>query len=134
MTMQLCLLDDEKVIFSLPLPWTATSDLPFLLSDSELERLSSLYSIGSNRKRLRVMMELAKGREVRFSDVMQIVTNPKLAQDSLQPMVKEGLVLHEKGYGYRPSEMGVKVLLVLTLGFGRILALVEAQRGAGRSE
>lgn len=128
--MRLCLLDDEKVLFSLPLPWTGTPELPFLLSEAELDRLSSLYSLGSNRKRLRVMTELAKGREVRFSDIMQIVTNPKLAQDNLQPMVKEGLVLHEKGYGYRPSEVGVKVLLVLTLGFGRILALVDSQKGA----
>ena len=125
MTMQLCLIDDEKVLFSLPLPWTGSQELPFQLSDAEVERLSSLYSIASNKKRLRVMMELAKGREVRFSDIMQIVTNPKLAQDSLQPMVREGLVLHEKGYGYAPSEAGLKVLLVLTIGFGRILALID---------
>ncbi len=125
MTMQLCLIEDEKVLFSLPLPWTGSQELPFHLSEEEIERLSSLYSIGSNKKRLRVMMELAKGREVRFSDIMQIVTNPKLAQDSLQPMVREGLVLHEKGYGYAPSETGLKVLLVLTIGFGRILALID---------
>jgi hypothetical protein len=132
--MRICLMEDEKVLFSLPLPWTAATELPFLLSDPELDHLSSLYAIGSNRKRLRVMMELAKGREVRFSDIMKIVTNPKLAQDSLQPMVREGLVLHEKGYGYRPSDSGLKVLLVLTLGFGRILSLVEARRGGVRNE
>lgn len=125
MTMQLCLIEDEKIVFSLPLPWTGSQELPLQLTEAEIERLSSLYSIGSNKKRLRVMMELAKGREVRFSDIMQIVTNPKLAQDSLQPMVREGLVLHEKGYGYAPSETGLKVLLVLTVGFGRILALID---------
>jgi hypothetical protein len=123
--MQLCLIEDEKVLFSLPLPWTGSQELPLQLSEADIERLTSLYSIGSNKKRLRVMMELAKGREVRFSDIMQIVTNPKLAQDSLQPMVREGLVLHEKGYGYTPSEAGLKVLLVLTIGFGRILALID---------
>lgn len=125
MTIQLCLIEDEKVLFSLPLPWTGSQELPFQLTETEMERLSSLYSIGSNRKRLRVMMELAKGREVRFSDIMQLVTNPKLAQDSLRPMVREGLVLHEKGYGYAPSETGLKVLLVLTIGFGKILALID---------
>lgn len=89
MTLQLCLMEDEKVLFSLPLPLRESGQLPFPLSEAELERLSALYSIGSNRKRLRVMMELAKGQEMRFSDVMQLVTNPKLAQDSLQPMVRE---------------------------------------------
>ena len=129
MTLRLCLLDDDRVLFSLPLPWKSGSELPSALTDEELERLSILYSMGSNRKRLKVMMELAKGRELRFSDVMLMVTNPKLAQDSLQPMVREGLVLHEKGMGYRPSSGGLRVLLVLTLGLGRILTLVERDAG-----
>jgi hypothetical protein len=131
MTMRLCLMDDEKVLFSLPLSWRSGTEPPFALSDSELDRLSDLYSVGSNRKRLGVMLELAKGRELRFSEVMQLVTNPKLARDSLQPMVREGLVLHEKGMGYRPSETGLRVLLVLTLGFGKILALIEGEKGGG---
>jgi hypothetical protein len=134
MTLQLCLMEDDKVLFTLPLPWKTAGELPFVLSEDELDRLSTLYSIGSNRKRLRVMMELAKGGELRFSDVMQLVTNPKLAQDSLQPMVREGLVLHQKGLGYRPSETGLKVLLVLTVGFGRILALVEGESGRRPNE
>jgi hypothetical protein len=129
MTLQICLMEDDNVLFSLALPRRASGELPFLLSERELDRLSTLYSIGSNRKRLRVMMELAKGGELRFSEVMQLVTNPKLAQDSLKPMVGAGLVLHEKGLGYKPSETGLRVLLVLTLGLGRILALVEGEMG-----
>jgi hypothetical protein len=134
MTLKICLIEDEKVLFSLALPWKTKGELPFTLSEGELEKLSTLYSIASNRKRLRVMMELAKGNEMRFSDVMQLVTNPKLAQDSLQPMVREGLVLHERGLGYRPSGPGVKVLLVLTLGLGRILALLDSEKGGSPNE
>lgn len=133
MPLRICLMEDDRVLFSLPLPWRPSDaespDLPFSLSEAELDRLASLYSIGSNRKRLRVMMELARGRELRFSDVMQIVTNPKLAQDSLQPMVREGLVLHEKGMGYRPSAPGLRVLLLLTIGLGRMLVLLERENG-----
>ncbi len=128
MTMRLCLMEDEKVLFSLPLAWRSGAEPSFALTGEELDRLSNLYAVGSNRKRLGVMLELVKGRELRFSDVMQLVTNPKLARDSLQPMVEEGLVLHEKGMGYRPSETGLRVLLVLTLGFGKILALIEGER------
>jgi len=134
MTLQICLMDDDKVLFSLALPWRGSGELPYQLTETEVDRLSTLYSIGSNRKRLRVMMELAKGREVRFSDVMQLVTNPKLAQDSLQPMVREGLVLHEKGLGYRPSGTGLKVLLLLTVGLGKILAIVEGETGGKSNE
>ena len=134
MTLRICLVEDERVLFSLPLPWSGSRDLPIALSESDLDRLSRLYSIGSNRKRLRVMMELAKGGEIRFSDVMQLVTNPKLAQDSLRPMVKEGLVLHEKGFGYKPSDSGLKVLLILTVGLGRILALIDGEPGVKPNE
>lgn len=41
---------------------------------------------------------------------------------------------HEKGLGYKPSETGLKVLLVLTVGFGRILAVIEGQDGGMHDE
>lgn len=127
-------MEDNRVLFSLPLTSKLAAEGRAGLSEADLDRLSKLYSIGSNRKRLRVMMEFAKGGELRFSDVMQLVTNPKLAQDSLQPMVKEGLVLHEKGLGYRPSQNGLKILLVLTVGLGRIVALLEDETGGRPDE
>jgi len=127
-------MEDDRVLFSLPLTSKLAAEGRAGLSETDLDRLSKLYSIGSNRKRLRVMMEFAKVGELRFSDVMQLVTNPKLAQDSLQPMVKEGLVLHEKGLGYRPSQNGLKILLVLTVGLGRIVALLEDETGGRPDE
>lgn len=93
------------------------------LTESELERLLSFYSLGSNEKRLRVMLELVQEGELRFSDVMRIATNPKLAQDCLQPMVKGGLVVHKgRGSGYRLSEKAAPIVLALTLGLAKMLS------------
>jgi predicted transcriptional regulator len=128
MTVEILLVRDEKVVFRLPLGGQA-GDAPSL-DDAELGRLSDLYAIGANRRRLRVMFELARGKEMRFSDVMQIVTNPKLAQDCLQPLLQEGLVLHgERGSSYRASRRGVVVGVAMTLGVGGMLDALERDLG-----
>lgn len=133
MTLQLCLMDGDNVLFALPLPPGANYPAPAPLAEQDLDRLSSLYSLGSNRKRLGVMAELSKGGELRFSDVLRLVTNPKLAQDSLLPLVREGLVIHEgKGAGYQASEKGRRLMLILTVGLGRILPLIESTSGGSR--
>ena len=114
------------MVFALTLPPRPDFVPPLRADDAQLEMLSSLYSLGANKKRLTVMAELAKGGELRFSDVLRLVTNPKLAQDSLLPLVEEGLVVHEsKGAGYHASKRGLPTMMILTVGLGRILALVE---------
>ncbi|MDA4122848.1 MAG: hypothetical protein OK456_06685 [Thaumarchaeota archaeon] len=123
------LVDEGKVIFEYELsPRLGDRSLPrkVELADNELERLCTYYSMGSNQRRLRVMTELAKGVELRFSDIMQIATNPKLAQDCLQPMLKEGLVVHGKrGSGYQISEKALPLVVFLTVGLGKMLSVLE---------
>src|SRR4029077_739055 len=106
MTLEILLVRDHKVLFRFPVaPKGVRSES---LDDREIERVSALYAIGANQKRLKVMLEFAKGDELRFSDVMKIVMNPKLAQDCLRPLLKQGLVLHgERGSTYRASRRGV---------------------------
>jgi hypothetical protein len=130
--MNLRLTQGTTVLFDLPLP-----DLPLdphamvepvFLADRDMERLCAFYSMGANQKRLRVMLELARGGELRFSDVMKIATNPKLAQDCLQPMLKVGLIVHgARGSGYRVSERALPLILTLTLGLARMLAILEQE-------
>jgi hypothetical protein len=130
MVVKLRLVQGEKLLFELALPdeqrESGAKTLPFDLAERELERLCAFYSMGSNRKRLKVMMELARGGELRFSEVMQIATNPKLAQDCLQPMLKEGLVVHAgRGSGYRISERALPLVMTLTVGLAKMLAILE---------
>jgi len=130
--MNLRLTQGDRVLFDLAMP-----DLPqergeavgtIQLADSDMERLCAFYSMGANEKRLKVMMELARGGELRFSDVMQIATNPKLAQDCLQPMLRRGLVVHGgRGSGYKISERALPVVMTLTLGLAKMLAVLEQE-------
>ncbi len=130
--MNLRLTQGDKVLFDLAMPdlpgERGGEAQPSELDDREMERLCSFYSMGASQKRLKVMMELAKGSELRFSDVMQIATNPKLAQDCLQPMLKEGLVVHGgRGSGYRMPERALPLVMTLTLGLAKMLALLEEE-------
>ncbi len=129
------LVDEGKVLFEYELsPRLGDRNLSrsVELAEGELERLSTYYSMGSNQRRLRVMTELAKGVELRFSDIMQIATNPKLAQDCLRPMLKEGLVVHGKrGSGYQISEKALPLVVFLTVGFGKVLSVLERDIAAG---
>jgi len=126
------LMRDDKVIFDLTLPESSEglegTLRPCAVAEREMERLCAFYSMGSNRKRLRVMTELARGGELRFSDVMQIATNPKLAQDCLQPMLREGLVVHgERGSGYRIPEKALPLMMTLTVGLARMLSVLDEE-------
>jgi predicted transcriptional regulator len=124
MTLEILLVRNDSVLFRFPLD--SVGDGLESLSESEIERISALYTIGANRNRLKVMLELAKGNEMRFSEVMQIVMNPKIAQDCLQPLLKEGLVLHgERGSTYRASRRGVALVAAMTLGVGQMLDVLE---------
>jgi predicted transcriptional regulator len=126
MTLEILLIKNASVLFRFPLD--SAGDGLESLSESEIDRISALYSIGANRKRLKVMLELAKGNEMRFSEVMQIVMNPKLAQDCLQPLLKEGLVLHgERGSTYRASRRGRALVAAMTLGVGEMLDVLERE-------
>ncbi len=126
MTIEIRLVKDEAVLLSLPVE--VVGELVGALTDEELERLSRLYALASNRKRLRVMQELSRGKEMRFSDVMLLVSNPKLAQDCLQPLLRDGLVLHAgRGSTYRASRRGMAIGVALTIVVGRLLDVLQRE-------
>ncbi len=129
MTIELRLVRDGKTIFSMPIHSSSEdADSVMLdLEDADMERLADLYSLAANGRRLRIMHELAKRGEMRFSDILQIAMNPKIVHDFLEPMVREGIVVHEgKRTGYRPSTKGF-AYVSLTTGLSRILELLEEE-------
>jgi hypothetical protein len=118
---------DGKVLCSVPLGETAEGQ-GASLDDGDIERLAQLYSIAANEKRLRMMSEIATRGEMRFSDFLQIALNPKLVSDSLEPMMKGGLVTHEgRGACYRPSERGTIIALTMTQGIATLLDMLEEE-------
>jgi hypothetical protein len=119
-------LRDESVLLRVPVQPLGPSAGP--IDEAALARLSDLLALGANPKRLRVLLELARGEDLRFSDVLRIVTNPKLARDCLAPLVQAGLVDHgERGSAYRVSKRGLAASLALTVTLGEILGVLERE-------
>lgn len=128
--LELQLVKDGEVILRIPVISVREEMQELLLDidDDDLDRLANIYSLVSNERRLRVMLELVRKGEMRFSDVLRIVTNPKLVQDCLEPMVKNGLIIHEgRGSCYRPSIRGMALALAMTTGLAKIIELIEEE-------
>jgi hypothetical protein len=76
------LIRDGKVLFRIPIP--SAEDRPEIadveLAPRSIEKLVNIYAIASNERRLRLMLELARRGEMRFSDMLEISINPKSSQ------------------------------------------------------
>ena len=131
MTIELRLVRDGKTIFSIPIDSSGEgADRGKLeLEDDDMERLADLYSVAANERRFRIMHELTRRGEMRHSDILRIAMNPKFVHDCINPMVEEGIVIHEKRAGYRPSNKGF-AYVTLTTGLSRILELLEEEMEA----
>lgn len=119
---------DDKVIFRLPIGSLneEPEGVSMEMNKHEIERLAKIYSIAANEKRLRIMLELTRRGEMRFTDVLQVALNPKLVRDCMEPMMREGMVLHEgRGSCYKQSELGTILAFTMTTGLGRLLRTLE---------
>jgi len=129
LALELRLVRDNRVLFSVPVydPEGTVSVGPEL-EEEEMGQLIGLYSIAANGRRLRMMVELMKRGEMRFSDMLELALNPKLVRDCVEPMVKAGLVIHEgRREPYRPSELGTAVAIAMTSGMGKLLEALEEE-------
>jgi len=128
--LELRLVRDNKVLFSVPLVYARqeTSEADLDIDEEDFERLASLYSIGANERRLRIMVELMRRGEMSFSDLLEVALNPKLVRDCMNPMVREGIVIHErKRAPYKPSFRGVVMATTMTAGLAKLLEFVEEE-------
>ena len=132
MTIELRLVRDGKTIFSIPIDSSGEgADKGKLeLEEDDMERLADLYSVAANERRFRIMHELTRRGEMKHSDILRIAMNPKFVHDCINPMVEEGIVIHEgRRTGYRPSNKGF-AYVKLTTGLSRILELLEEEMEA----
>jgi hypothetical protein len=136
--LELRLVKDNEVILTLPIN-RAVEDGEQFQSELAIEhasRMAELYSMASNERKLRMIHELVRRREMRFSDFLEMRVNPKLVQDCLGPLVDKGMVVHEKrGSLYRPSESGVAFAITMTTVVeGLMSALARAFEEAAQEE
>jgi uncharacterized protein YfkK (UPF0435 family) len=120
----------DEIVFRLPIHSIGDSMLDDdELDEDEIERLTNIYALASNKKRLRVMMELKRGRELSFTDVLEVAENPKLVRDCMDPMMSERIVTHgsERGACYRPSDRGSAISQFMTMGLLSFLRALDEE-------
>ena len=116
MSLELALVRNGKVVFRSPIIAPGMGEVNEIES-SDFQRLAEIFFLASNEGRLRLMNELMRRQETRFTELLRIVVNPKLAKDCVEPMVKAGLLVHKsKGSTYKPSPRGAIVISTLTWG------------------
>ena len=129
MPLELRLVKDDRILFSVPV-WDPQGPLEIQpeMDDEDFMELANLYSIAANGRRLRMMSELMRRGEMRFSDMLEFAVNPKLVRDCMEPMLKAGLVVHDnRREPYRPSELGTALAIAMTTGMERLLQALEEE-------
>lgn len=122
------LVEDGKVLFRVPLrAHGEMPEMPLQMNEDDIEKLVSLYSIASNGGRLRMMFELATRDEVKFSDLLEFTSNPKMVHDCLKPMMEEGMLEHEERGPYRSSVRGAALAITMTAGLAKLLEVLEEE-------
>ncbi len=130
MVLELRLVKDGKILFKVPMEGSiAVSGLyASQMDDKDIERLVGLHSLAANEKRVRIMLEMMKKGEMSFTELLGTAVNPKLVKDCMEPMMREGMVIHEgRGSGYRPSEAGVALAMTMTAGLSKLLDYLERE-------
>jgi predicted transcriptional regulator len=130
LSIQLLLIRDSEIVCRTPVYLPGSKDFD---SDASgllpLPQLAGIFAIAANERRLRIMTEMLRRTETRFTDLLPVAVNPKLIHDCLQPMTESGLVLHEsKGSSYMLSSKGILVVTTLTRGITEMLRAAEEGR------
>ncbi|MBI3841049.1 MAG: hypothetical protein HY297_03725, partial [Thaumarchaeota archaeon] len=115
------------VLFRVRLPGVPKGIPASQLGKGGLRKLANVFFAASSERRLLIMLELMKRPETRFTELLEVGVNPKLVADCLQPLVRQGLVVHERGGTYSPSNKGTLVITALTAFMATLLAAAEGE-------
>ena len=121
---------DKRVLFRVPIEGVCDEGgrLALEVDEEEIGRLAGIYSIAANERRLRIMLELMRRKEMQFSDLLEVAENPKLVSDCMKPLMEEGMVVHKKwGSSYKTTATGAALALVMTTGLAKLLEFLEEE-------
>ena len=127
MGVQVIVIRDRKVVVRIPVfsPGPQQEGLYEEVS-TRSEELSQVIATAANGKRFRLLVELLKHPESRFTDLLPVAVNPKLLRDSIVPMTENGLVVQGSPRApYVLTNKGVIVATILTRGMADLLRAVE---------
>jgi DNA-binding HxlR family transcriptional regulator len=129
MTTELQLVKDGRVLYKISIQAYAEDEhgLTMDVDEQDIDKLVGIYSIAANEGRLRMMMELAKRGEMRFSELLKMSTNPKLVKTCVDDLTEAGMLEHEERGSYRSSERGTALAITMTAGLARLLDMLEEE-------
>ncbi|MBO3802419.1 MAG: hypothetical protein JTT11_00850 [Candidatus Brockarchaeota archaeon] len=121
MGLKLQLVKDDKVIFEMPLgmhDWDQKRlEEEMEEIEEEIGEIEALHDLYSNRTRIKMLCEITKRSDPRFTDLMEeLDANQKIIYDALQKMIKNDLVerveRHPRNVHYRLSRLGFASILM----------------------
>jgi DNA-binding HxlR family transcriptional regulator len=133
MVLKIQLVEDGKVLLEMSLEretWGKEALESELVGfESTLEEVAEMHDIFSNQMRTRMLCEMIRSSDRRFSEFMEILdANQKIVSENLRRMVKNGLVERiEKRPGevhYVPTNLGFATTLAFRM-MDRILDELE---------
>ncbi|MGQ9515223.1 MAG: hypothetical protein ACUVTL_09310 [Thermoproteota archaeon] len=135
MGLKLQLVKDNKIIFEMPLgihEWDQRRlEKEIEEIEEEIGAIERLHDLFSNRTRIKMLCEITKRYDPRFTDLMEeLDTNQKVIYDSLQKMMKYDLVerveRHPRNVHYRLSQLGFASILMCA-ATQRVLEEIERE-------
>jgi DNA-binding HxlR family transcriptional regulator len=133
MGLKIQLIKDGKVVLDLPLSideWQPESLQRELQSlEEDIQRIQTIHDVLSNETRIRILCELVRTLDCRFSELMaDLGANQKIVSDGLRRMTKMYLVKrvekHPRDVHYNPSPLGFASLATCLI-MRRILDEIE---------
>jgi predicted transcriptional regulator len=130
LSIQLLVIKDKDIVCRTPVYLPGSKEIDESAGAMlPLPELAGIFAIASNERRLRIMTEMLRRPETRFTDLLPVAVNPKLIHDCLRPMAESGLVIHEsRGSSYLLSSKGILVVTTLTRGITEMLKAAEEGR------
>jgi len=135
MGLKLQLVKDNKIIFEMPLmmhEWDQRRlEEEIKEIEEEIEDIERLHDLFSNRTRIKMLCEITRRFDPRFTDLMEeLDINQKIIYDSLQKMIKNDLVerieRHPRNVHYRLSRLGF-VSILMCAATRRIMEEIERE-------
>jgi DNA-binding HxlR family transcriptional regulator len=123
---------DDEIIFEIPLDQN-TSHTTLIDASSEIDNeifsMIKLHKILANETRARLLMNVVRGLDRRFSQLMnELDANQKIINESLRLMLDEGLLnkiqKNRREVHYHPSQKGIAAFMAC-FALKRIMDEVE---------
>ena len=128
MKLKLQILQDDKVIFEMPLSYADWErerlENALETMETDFQRYSKIFNALSNKTRLMMMKQLLKRRNrvITFTDFMRDLNlNPKLVWENTRKLREGGLVVKVGRGRYRCSRFGETSFMMMSLVLRQLL-------------